>query len=84
MFVKHYASGVNKIRKKTIYSTKVKVKVIDFGVIWKDIITWVILHTKYAASISYGSKVLANVKVDNKQTDRQNKNSIPPIIWYGA
>ena len=26
------------------------------------------MHAKYEASISYGSKVIANVKVDNRQT----------------
>ena len=29
------------------------------------------MHAKYEASISYGSKVIANVKVDNRQTYRQ-------------
>ena len=29
------------------------------------------MHAKYEVSISYGSKVIANVKVDNRQTDRQ-------------
>ena len=44
------------------------------------------MHAKYEASISYGSKVIANVKVDNrqtnKQTNRQDKNNMPPIIRY--
>ena len=29
------------------------------------------MHAKYEASISYGSKVIANVKVDNGQTNKQ-------------
>ena len=29
------------------------------------------MHTKYGVSTSNGSKVIANVKVDNRQTDRQ-------------
>ena len=29
------------------------------------------MHTKYEVSTSNGSKVIANVKVDNRQTDRQ-------------
>ena len=41
-------------------------------------------------SISYGSKVIAKVEVDkrhrqtNKQTDRQEKNNLPPIIRSGV
>ena len=31
------------------------------------------MHAKYEVSISYGSKVIAKVKVDNRQTDRQDK-----------
>ena len=29
------------------------------------------MHAKYEVSISYGSKFIAKVKVDNRQTDRQ-------------
>ena len=29
------------------------------------------MHAKYEVSISYGLKVIAKVKVDNRQTDRQ-------------
>ena len=29
------------------------------------------MHAKYEASISFGSKVIANVKVDNRQTNKQ-------------
>ena len=54
------------------------------------------MHAKYAVPISYGSKVIAKVKVDNrqtdkpadrhvyKQTDRQDKTNMPPIIRYGG
>ena len=42
------------------------------------------MHAKYKASISYCSKVQANVKVHNRQTNRQDKNNMPPIIRYGG
>ena len=50
------------------------------------------MHTKYEVSTSNGSKVIANVKVDNRQTDRQtdrqtnrqDKNNMPPIIRSGG
>ena len=29
------------------------------------------MHAKYEASMSYGSKVIGNVKVDNRQTNKQ-------------
>ena len=66
------APGDNKVQ-KAIFSFKVKVKV-----------TWCHLkgrhkwsmHAKYEVSISYGSKVIAKVKVDN----RQDKNNMPPIL----
>ena len=29
------------------------------------------MHAKYEVSISYGSKVIAKVKVDNRETDKQ-------------
>ena len=38
------------------------------------------MHTKDEVYISYGSKVITQVKVDNKQTDRQDKNNMPQII----
>ena len=50
------------------------------------------MHAKYEVYISYGSKVIAKVKVDNRQTnkqtdrqkDRQDKNNMPPIIRSGG
>ena len=46
------------------------------------------MHPKYEVSISYGSKVIAKVKVDHRQTDketdRQDKNNMPPIIRSGG
>ena len=48
------------------------------------------MHAKYEVhvSTSNGSKVIAKVKVDNrqtnKQTDRQDKNNMPPIIRSGG
>ena len=29
------------------------------------------MHAKYEVSISYGSKIIAKVEVDNRQTDKQ-------------
>ena len=42
------------------------------------------MHAYYEVYISYGSKVIANVKVDNRQTLRQDKNNMPPIIRHGG
>ena len=46
------------------------------------------MHAKYEVSISYGSKVIAKVKIDNrqtnKQTNRQDKNNMPPIVRSGG
>ena len=42
MFVKHYALSGNKVQ-KAIFSFKVKVKVIDLGVIWKGVISAVFM-----------------------------------------
>ena len=45
------------------------------------------MHAKYEVSISYGLKVIAKGKVDKqtgKQTDRQDKNNMPPIIRSGG
>ena len=43
------------------------------------------MHAKYEDFISYGSKVIAKVKIDNrhidKQTNRQGKINMPPIVW---
>ena len=39
----------------------------------------------YEVSISYSSKVIAKVKVDNRQIDKQTgKKQYAPIIWSGA
>ena len=51
------------------------------------------MHTKYEVSISYGSKVIAKVKVDNRQTNRTKticppppppRYNMPPIIRFGG
>ena len=42
------------------------------------------MHAKYEVSISYGSKVITNVKVYNRQTDWQDKKNMPPIIRSGG
>ena len=36
------------------------------------------MHAKFEVSISYGSKVIAKVKVENRQTDRQSKIETVP------
>ena len=38
------------------------------------------MHAKYEVCNSYCSKVIANVKVDNRQTNWQDKNNMLPII----
>ena len=35
-------------------------------------------------NLYYGSKVTAKIKVDNRQTNRQDESNMPPIIWSGA
>ena len=43
------------------------------------------MHAKYEVSISYGSKVTAKVKVDNRQTDKQTgQKQYAPIIQSGG
>ena len=46
------------------------------------------MHANYEVSIFCGSKVVDKVKVDNRQTnrqtDRQDKNNMPPIIRFGG
>ena len=53
-----------------LVSIKVTVKVNDLGVIWKGIISWVCMPSMKSPSL-YGSKVIAKVKVDNRQTNKQ-------------
>ena len=42
------------------------------------------MHVKYEVSISYVSKVLTKVKVDNSKTNRQDKNDIPRLFDSGG
>ena len=78
--MKHYAPRQQHSLKKDIFSTKVIVKVTRS-------LTLVSLF-EYACQIwtlyLYGSKVIANVKVDNRQTNRQDKNNKSPIIRSGG
>ena len=63
-------------------------KIIDLVVIGKGVISGVCMPN--LKSISYGSKVIAKVKVDNrqtnkqtnKQTDKKDKNNMHPIILW--
>ena len=38
------------------------------------------MHAKYEDSISYDSIVIGKIKVDDRQSNRQDKNNMPPII----
>ena len=51
VFVKHYAPSGNKVQ-KAIFSLKVKVKVINLGVIWKDIISGVCMPNMKSLSLT--------------------------------
>ena len=43
------------------------------------------MHSEYEVSIFYGLKVIAKVKVDHRQTDKQTgQNNMPPIIRSGG
>ena len=75
--MKHYAPGGNKLQGKSQGH-----KVIDLGVIWKSVISGVYMPNM--KSISYSSKVSAKVKVDNRQTNRQDKNNMPQSFDPGA
>ena len=70
---------------KKFFSTKVKVKVtrsltlVDFKGHH-----YLSMHAKYEAFISHGSKKKRMLKVDNRQTNKQDKNNMPPIIRSGG
>ena len=55
---------------------------------WKGVISGVCMPNMIEVSFSYGSKVIAKIKIDNRQTDRQtnrqDKNSMPTIIRSGG
>ena len=38
------------------------------------------MHAKYEVCTSFGLKVIANFKVDNRQTDKQTQKQFAPII----
>ena len=64
-----YAPGGNKVE-KAIFSFKVKVKVTrSLSLVSFERASS--MHANYEVSISFGSKVIAKVKVDNRQTNRQ-------------
>ena len=44
------------------------------------------MHAKYEVSVSYSSKVIAKVKVDNRQTNKQtdSSDSFLKIVWMGT
>ena len=87
MFVTHYVPGGNKVQTDILASRARS----QGRCRWCHLKGrhWWIMHTKYEVSISYGSKVIAKVKVDNRQTNKQTeiqkknqtgRNNIPPII----
>ena len=53
--------------------------IVDLGVIWKGSMSDVRI-SEINLSISYGSKGMFKVNVDNRQTDRLYKNNMSPII----
>ena len=54
---------------------------VNVKVIQKGLISGVCMPNK--VSITYGSKIVVNVKVDNRQTDRQDKKICPIILSLG-
>ena len=58
-----YAPGGNKVQKAILAS--LTLVSLERGSLVRS------MHAKYEVSIAYGSKVIAKVKVDNRQTDRQ-------------
>ena len=62
-------------------------KVIDLDVIWKGIISGVCMPNLKSLSLAF-QKLEQKVKVDNRQTDKQtnrnNKKHLPPIIRLGG
>ena len=68
---------------KAIFSSKVKVKVIKLLIMVHLKGHQLSMHIKYEISICNGSKVVVKVKVDNRRTNRQDKNNIPLIIRSG-
>ena len=71
MFVKHYAPGGNRVQ-KAIFSVKVQVKVTgSLTLVSFKGHHWWSMCAKYEVSISCSSKVIANIKVENRQTDRK-------------
>ena len=65
------------------HRSKSRSQVIDDGVIPKGIISGECMPN-IKSYISYGSKIIAKVKVGNKQSNRQDKNNLPPIYWFGG
>ena len=71
VFVKHYAPGNNKVL-KAICSFKVKVEVIrSLTLVSFERASLVEYACQIEVPISYSSKVIAKVKVDNRQTNKQ-------------
>ena len=66
-----YALGGNKVQ-KAMFSFKVKVNVTrSLTLVSFERVSLVEYACQYEVAISYGSKVIAKVKVDNRQTDKQ-------------
>ena len=80
MFVTHYTPVSNKAP-KIIFKLKFKVNLTRSLtlVLLQGHLQWG-MNGKSEVSISYSSKVIAKVKVENTQKNRQDKNKMPPII----
>ena len=66
--------------KKAIFSKRVNVRVIDLGVFWKGVISWVCMPNMEVSISSY-----SEVKVDSRpqKSWQLDRNSMPPIIRFG-
>ena len=70
-FVKHYMPLVATKSKKAIFSTKFKVKVIDLGIFWKDIISWVCMPNMKSLSPTLQKLQLKLELTTDKQTGQK-------------
>ena len=84
VFVKHYAPGGNSL-KKLFLAWRSKSRSQGHWP-WCHLKGYQYLrrHAKYEASFSYGSKDIANVKIDTRQPNRQDKNNMPRSFDPGA
>ena len=85
VFEKDWCPRGQQSQKRPPFSVTVKVKVtMSMSSVSFERATLVEYTKQIWIFISYSSKVIAKVKVDNRQTNRQDKNSMPPIIPSGG